>query len=416
MKKIAAIFARVSDPKQEEPSLDRQVAIVKTWLEEQGFIVPENKIIKVVWTSKKILNCPQMQTLLDWVKTGQVQAVGMTHLDRLSARPAHMCQIFEMMKEANCQLLAKETPLPSGLMGEMLALVITLGKAMQVDKSDNGAKSGLVDRVTRKRLPATGHRIYGLQWAAVDRLEPDMERPEHYETLRLIFGMAVKGATYQAIQRELKKQGIPSPRGNPEWDRSTVAYMVNNPVYAGRYYGLKSEACEPKERKVIGEGNTSARRVPLEEATYLPEVKITAPLITWEQFQKLQERRRTNKELAQRNAKRSYLLRGLIICETHRGKHGEPRKYFGQPRNKSYEYSCPVGGCSHPNLNGPWLENRVKQLIRSLLSLEPEEFYQRIADYASRQELRESLQRELKSLDGKQKRNINADTELENRS
>ncbi len=72
----------VSDPKQEEPSLDRQVATVKAWLEEQGFEVPDDKVIKVVWTSKKILNCPPMQTLIGWVRTGQVQAVGMTHLDR----------------------------------------------------------------------------------------------------------------------------------------------------------------------------------------------------------------------------------------------------------------------------------------------------------------------------------------------
>ncbi len=76
-----------------------------------------------------------------------------------------MFQIFEILKEANCQLLAKDTPLPAGLMGEMVALVITLGKAMQVDKADNGAKSGLIDRVKRKRLPASGHRIYGYRWA-----------------------------------------------------------------------------------------------------------------------------------------------------------------------------------------------------------------------------------------------------------
>ena len=79
--------------------------------------MPDDKVIKVVWTSKKILNCPQMQMLLKWVTTGEVQAVGMTHLDRLSGRPGHMSQIFETFKEANCQLLAKETPLPTGVNG-----------------------------------------------------------------------------------------------------------------------------------------------------------------------------------------------------------------------------------------------------------------------------------------------------------
>ncbi len=36
MRKVATVWTRVSDPKQEEPSLDRQIATVKAWLEEQG--------------------------------------------------------------------------------------------------------------------------------------------------------------------------------------------------------------------------------------------------------------------------------------------------------------------------------------------------------------------------------------------
>ena len=63
MDKIAALWCRVSDPKQEEPSLDRQVAEMKKFAQEQGYTVPEDKIIKVVWTSKKILDCPEMLRL-----------------------------------------------------------------------------------------------------------------------------------------------------------------------------------------------------------------------------------------------------------------------------------------------------------------------------------------------------------------
>ncbi len=416
MNKIAAIWTRVSDSKQEEPSLDRQVANVRTWLEEQGWTVPDDRVIKVVWTSKKILNCPQMQMLLKWVITGEVKAVGMTHLDRLSGRPGHMSQIFETFKEANCQLLAKETPLPTGLMGELVALVITLGKAMQVDKADNGAKDGLLDRVKRRRLPTSKHRLYGYQWATESQLEPDPEHPEHYETLKMIFDFALRGATYHGIQRELEKRVMPSPTDNPVWHRSSIAAIVGNPVYAGKYYALRHEACEPEIRSVVQEGNTSSRHIPLEQATYLPEVEVVNPPITWEQYLHLQERRRKNKELAQRNAKHSYLLRGLILCETHWGIRGEPSKYYGEPQNKSHKYTCPVGGCAHAHFNGPQLENTVKQLTRSLLSLEPNDFYERIANNENKKGLQDSLKYELKSLDIRYNRNINAETELEHRN
>jgi len=414
MTKIAAIWARVSDPKQEEPSVDRQVATVKAWLEGQGFTVPDDKILKTVWTSKKILNCPDMQRLLTWVRAGEVKAVGMTHLDRLSGRPGHMSQIFETFKEANCQLLAKDTPLPTGLMGELVALVLTLGKAMQVDKADNGAKDGLRDRVNRKRLPTSKHRVYGYQWASDSELVPDRERPERYEALKTMFSMALNGKTYYDIQKELKRQGILSPSGNPEWDRSSIALIINNPVYAGRYYALKHEVCEPKVRKAAKEGNTSARHKSLDEAVYLPEVKIINPPITWEQYLQLQERHEINRRLAKRNGHRDYLLRGFIRCFTHYGKKGEPRTYFGHPSNGTYYYQCPIGGCAHVNLNGPRIEAEVKEMTRWLLELQPDEFYKYIGNQTNIDQTRESLERELKGLEAKQNRNINSEAELVN--
>jgi hypothetical protein len=415
MNKVAAIWARVSDPKQEEPSVDRQVATVKAWLEEQGYSVPSDKIIKVVWTSKKILNCPDMQRLLSWVKTGEVKAVGMTHLDRLSGRPGHMSQIFETLKDANCQLLAKDTPLPTGLMGEMVALVMTLGKAMQVDKADNGAKQGLRDRVERKRLPTSKHRVYGYQWASDNVVEPDHERPERYEARKLMCDMAVKGATYFDIQKELRKQGVLSPSGNPEWDRSSIALIVNDPINGGRYYALKHEACEPKKRKVAKEGNTSSRYKSLDEAVYLPEVKVIDPPITWEQYLQLQARHQVNQKLASRNGKREYLLRGFIKCYTHHGKKGEPRTYYGRPNGNSYIYACPVGGCAHPNLHGPRTEDMVKQHTRWLLNRQPEEFYRYVGDRGNKAQTRESLENEKRNLESKYNRNVNAETELEKR-
>jgi len=62
--KIAAIWARVSTEDKQEPSLNSQVADVKTWLESQGWIVPSSRIMTVHWTSKNILACPDMQKML----------------------------------------------------------------------------------------------------------------------------------------------------------------------------------------------------------------------------------------------------------------------------------------------------------------------------------------------------------------
>jgi predicted site-specific integrase-resolvase len=105
--KTAAIWARISGPDQQ--SLPSQVAEVKEWLQAQGFIVPMERIIMVDWTSKDILRCPEMQKLLSWVANREVEAVGSLHLDRFAARPGQMSQIFDTFKDAEVQLLLKQT-------------------------------------------------------------------------------------------------------------------------------------------------------------------------------------------------------------------------------------------------------------------------------------------------------------------
>ena len=176
-----------------------------------------------------------------------------------------------------------------------------------------------------------------------------------------------------------------------------------------------SKSVSLKKRRANSYGNTSVRTVPLEQRVYLPEVEVVNPPITWEQFLVIQQRVKKNQELAQRNAKRDYLLRGFICCGKHEGKKGEPRIYFGHPANGTYYYQCPVGGCKHPNLNGPEIEDAVKRDTRRLLNLRPEEFYKQIGDQGNIERTRESLEKELGSLEAKYNRNINAETDLERR-
>jgi site-specific DNA recombinase len=362
--KIAAIWARVSDSRQEEPSLDRQVAIVKTWLETQGYYVPEERILKTVWTSRKILDCPEMQQLLEWVKTRQIRAVGMTHLDRLSGKPGHMSQIFEIMKEVNCQLLAKDTPLPTGFMAEAMVLIISLGKAMQVDKADAGAKEGLVDRATRRGLAPTMQKIYGYKWQSETLLVPD----ENYETAKLIWELGLGGSKLREIGREMSLQGIPSPRGKPIWPAGTIRAILLNPTYAGRPAGLKYEVREPKRRRVTKDGNTSCRRKPIEEWIWLSYVKVESPIVDWQQFEYVQQRLKLNQAYARRNAKRNFLLRGLIKCAAC------GRGYYGRNRQRTFPiYICNNAkesydrGCNSKPLPCHAVEADIKDKIRNFL-------------------------------------------------
>ena len=160
-KKIAAIWARVSTEDKQEPSLASQVAEVRQWLESQGWTVPEERIITVRWTSKNILDCPSMQKLLRWVRKHEVGAVGTLHLDRFACRMGQMAQILDVFKDGCAEILAKKTPVQTGLLGEAMAMVTALVKAFQVERADEGSKQGLHDRAVLRGLPTTCQSPHG---------------------------------------------------------------------------------------------------------------------------------------------------------------------------------------------------------------------------------------------------------------
>jgi len=241
-------------------------------------------------------------------------------------------------------------------------------------------------------------------------LVPDVDWP----TVKLIFDMALEGQTYHPILQELKKRGILSPGGLPEWNKATISSMLHNPAYVGRYYALKKHAVKPVTRRGNTYGNSSQRKLPLEQAVYLPEIEIVDPPITWGQRLQILGQLEKHQRLAQRNSRADYLLRGVIFCETHKGKKGEPRRYHGRPRGGSWCYVCPVGkGCRRPYLSGPLAETHVKRFVRMLLLANANEV---IKDKHIQGKTTASLLAKLDKLERDYNQAVNLEAKLEDRN
>jgi len=188
--------------------------------------------------------------------------------------------------------------------------------------------------------------------------------------------------------------------------------MLVNPVYGGRFYALRREGVAPKKRKGESYGKSSSRRRSLEDAIFLSNVVVEKPPLAWDEWLAIQDRLKTNKLQAQRNAKRDYLLRSLIICDTHR------RRYHGQPHRGGWHYACPAHyepgatPCLKLYLPGPELEDKVKAVCREVLG-SPDIIEREIHQRAGRVEATlESLQKSLAALDRKQTRNRNTEANL----
>lgn len=407
--KPAAIWARVSTQDQRETSLPSQVSRCKEKLEQAGYCVI--RIFQVDWSSTDLFSCPAFQELCNLIKNRQIDTLAVFDRDRLEAKGLQRLVFLSECKEAGVDLIiCQGPPMIDGPEGQIIEMVLALGKERAVLRARRGSKDGLYDRAVKRHKPVTYHRLYGYQWDRVnDRLVPD----DRWQSLKLIFDMLLDGKSYHPIIQELKKRGIPSPSGQPEWNKAALSNIVHNPTYAGQYYALKKIAVEPTKRKGTTYGNSSAKKVPLNEAHYLPEIEVIDPPVTWEQQQRILYQLAQHQKLAQRNARRDYLLRGFIFCGTHTGKNGEPRRYHGQPNphhKDCWRYTCPIGGCPHPHLEGFKLEQEVEEHVWQLLDANVENVI-KLSD--TREQTKELVKSEISSIQTEYERKINALSQLE---
>ncbi len=411
--KPAAIWARVSTHNQAETSLPSQIDRCNEKLQGAGYTVLYT--LQTDWTSMDLFSCPKFQELRRLINNREIQALAVFDRDRLQAKGLQRLVFLSECKDAKVELIiCQGPPIIDEPEGQLVELALAIGKERQILRARQGSRDGLHDRATKRRLPITYHKIYGYKW---DRENNRLLRDENAPTTDLIFKMLLEGTSYDPIIKELKQRGILSPAGHPEWNKATLSAIVHNPVYAGRYYALKKQAVEPRKRRGDTYGNSSCRKLPLDEAHYLPEIEVVEPYITWEQRQQILDQLAKHQKLAQRNAHRDYLLRGMILCETHRGKKGEPRRYHGQPHGKKggWRYVCPVGGCTRPYLSGPEIEQYVKKVIIGLVIDQPDEYYLPLYQQFSHNFTKDTLHRELHSLRKKYAKNIDDEVKLEER-
>ena len=410
--KPSAIWARVSTPGQVETSLPTQIDRCRAKLEQVGYSAIHT--FAVDWSSLDLYSCPEFQQLRNLIRNREVRAVVILDRDRLQAKGLQRLVFMTEMEEAGVELvLCQGHPILEGPEGQIVELALALGKERAVLRARQGSKDGLHDRVVKFRKPICTHKLYGYKWDEIGlHLLPNDEWPN----IKLIFDMLLNGASYTPIIRALDKRSILSPSGQREWNKTALSNIVHNPTYAGRYFALKKVAVEPKQRKTSSYGNSSCRKLPLEQAEYLPEVKIMDPPITWEQRGRIIDQLAKHQKLAERNAKRKYLLRGIIVCGIHKGKGGQGRIYHGQPHPhnpNSWRYTCPVGGCLHSHIDGPQIELWLTGMLTTILIQQPDQFYQWISDPNNRKQLETNLEKDLRKVEARCNRSLQHEASLE---
>lgn len=266
---------------------------------------------------------PQMQALLDDVKRGLYDGVIVNDVDRLGRGDSIDQEIIKYTFVAgHCIIITPTRDIdPASPSDEDMLDFSMFFARFEYRKIAQRLAVG------RTRSAQSGNYIcskppYGYRRSQTNKykLEPDGEAAD---TVRMIFDMYSSGqASISAIIKTLIDIGAPKPNSG-KWARSSIRYILQNPVYLGHnVWG--------KQRTVTTIENGQRQKKQIESTPIIVENTHT-PLITKEKFDRVQRMFEENMLPPSVNTSKTLVnpLAGLLYCSQcgktmlNHGRHGK---------------------------------------------------------------------------------------------
>lgn len=322
---IAAIYCRVStDGQGDNASLPTQEQSCREYAAKHGYAVDERFLFKERHSGLEYHDRPKIRALMQAVEARAVDVIIAHDDDRLSRDPVHRLRILDDAKYYGITVhYALSGEADTSRRGQLMTFIDGDGDREEVARIRERTMRGTRDRLASGKLAGTGVCAYGYQWGDTNPLGTRRDKKTHYienpltaPTVRRMFAWSAAGVSIRGIVQRLYDEKIPTPRGKPRWNMSTVREILRNPVYTGQ-----ASFGRTAWRKDFGvTERTKSKRVkrgmerPEGPHTLLPDGLIPR-LVSDKQFAAVQERMATNKANATRNTTHPelFLLRGGFI-------------------------------------------------------------------------------------------------------
>ena len=330
------IYCRVSSPDQaiEGTSLDSQKEACIKRANELGYEVSPDKIFSEVWSGLD-RERPDFKQVREWIRNKSVDCVIFNSFDRLSRDPTPLVLLAEDAEKSGVVLLSITESFENTDTGRLVLYILGFAAKAEAEKIKERTSRGRRVRIASGKL-ANGKANYCFGYDYIPgRGEGEgvrRENPKQAAVVRDIFNwfteehLPLDGVIYR-----LRDLGIPSPTGNRIWARASVYKMLTNSAYCGA------------------------------------QVKTTPAIIDQATFDKAQARLKRNRELALRNVKRNYLLRGYAYCQyCGRRYQGAVKSYQTKQGIKEYEYyrcSSSFKINANPCPNHSWKAQELERII-----------------------------------------------------
>ena len=334
----AALYARVSSQQQAEANtIASQVEALQARIQADGLTWEADACFLDEGYSGSTLLRPALERLRDQVAAGAVDRLYVHSPDRLARNYALQVLLLDEWQRAGVEVIFLNRPLGKSpeedLLLQVQGMMAEYERAKILERSRRGkrhaARAGSVNVLCGAPY---GYRYVGKHEGG-GRARYEIHE-EHARVVRQIFAwVSLERCSIGEVCRRLQTQQIPSPKGKPYWDRTTVWGILKNSAYKGQAQFGKTQVGprRPRLRPLRGKKQQPRRPVAVYDTPEADRIAIEVPALVAEEMfaavaEQLQENRRRCR-IRRRGA--CYLLQGLLVC----GSCGYA--YYGKPLSRS---------------------------------------------------------------------------------
>jgi site-specific DNA recombinase len=381
MKKIAAIYARVSSERQkEEHTVASQTSLLREYAQAHDYTVAPEWVFEDEGYSGSVLLRPGLERLRDLAAEGQIQSILIYAPDRLSRKYAYQILLLEEFARHGVEVVflkavAGETP-EERLLLQFQGMIAEYERAQIAERSRRGkrhrAQQGCVNVLSG--APYGYRYVKKTEAAQACYLLNETEA----EVVRQVSAWYTQTQTSIAgIARQLNERGVGTRKGKCRWERSTIWGMLRNPAYQGTACFGKTEACERQRmtRPLRQRGGYSPRSNAHRDRPRDQWIEIAIPaIVDPATFALAQDRLAHNQQSSSRNTKTPTLLQGLLVCG--QCGYGIYRTWIHPSQRKIGYYRCPGADryrhlrnpvCSCRPIRQDYLDDMIWQQVLRLL-------------------------------------------------
>jgi site-specific DNA recombinase len=348
------LYARVSSQQQAEANtIASQVEALQARIRADGLRVEAEACFLDEGYSGNTLVRPALERLRDQAAAGTLDRLYVHSPDRLARNYALQVLLLDEWQRAGVEVLFLNRPIGKSpeedLLLQVQGMMAEYERAKILERSRRGkrhaARAGSVNVLCGAPY---GYRYVGKHEGG-GRARYEIHE-EHARVVRLIFTcVGLERCSIGEVCRRLQTQQIPSPKGKPYWDRTTVWAILKNPAYKGQAQFGKTQVGprRPRLRPQRGKKTQPRRAVAAYDTPEADRIAIEVPaLVGAEVFAAVAEQLQENRRRCRtRRRGACYLLQGLLVCGTcGYAYYGKPlSQASGKGKTRDYAYYRCVG-------------------------------------------------------------------------